>query len=455
MATQTLTSDPFQIKSDQLPGLTRPLNFKTTTTFETDANGKIIEGTKKTILRYQATANGVFQAAATSTEGGKAGSWKLINAANSDTPILGASAIKSLQTPNGVLNQATQGSVVTAATKAKLNSEQTKVLSDAAKNNASDTGVTGEQLLASTTAKENTKTRNNFPGASGTRPLVYPITLKYENQDTIKFQMVKYRPKPFNTKTFGFGERSRVASNIKSGEVIGDKQIIGTVVLPIPAGISDTNAVSWGDGGSMNALEAAAANVALTTIDQGGSAGADKASKLAEDIAANSGDVRTLVKNAFAQSALGVGGLLARTTGLVVNPNMELLFTGPTLRPFTFSFKLSARSAPEAAEIRKIIRFFKQGMSPIRTESQLFLKTPHTFQLQYRHVNKEHNFLNQFKECALTSFSVDYTPEGQYATFYDGAMVSYGITMQFQELEPVFNDDYTTLDDNEDTKIGY
>jgi hypothetical protein len=99
----------------------------------------------------------------------------------------------------------------------------------------------------------------------------------------------------------------------------------------------------------------------------------------------------------------------------------------------------------ESEMIRKIIRFFKQGMSPIRTKSTLFLKAPHTFQLKYLHKGAEHKFLNKFKECALTNFSVSYTPEGQYATFQDGAMVSYQITMQFQELEPIFNDDYEML----------
>ena len=34
-------------------------------------------------------------------------------------------------------------------------------------------------------------------------------------------------------------------------------------------------------------------------------------------------------------------------------------------------------------------------------------------------------------------------------------MTSYEITMQFQELEPIFNDDYTKLDGNNDTTIGY
>ena len=71
---------------------------------------------------------------------------------------------------------------------------------------------------------------------------------------------------------------------------------------------------------------------------------------------------------------------LARTQGIVENPNLELLFQKPTLRPFSFQFKLSARSPEEAAEIVKIIRFFKQNMSPQKgggsggTSANLFLK---------------------------------------------------------------------------------
>ena len=68
--------------------------------------------------------------------------------------------------------------------------------------------------------------------------------------------------------------------------------------------------------------------------------------------------------------------------------------------------------------------------------------------------SKEHPYIGQIKECALESFNVDYTPEGQYATFSDGIMVSYQITMQFRELEPIFNDDYGN-DPIFPTEIGY
>ena len=54
----------------------------------------------------------------------------------------------------------------------------------------------------------------------------------------------------------------------------------------------------------------------------------------------------------------------------------------------------------------------------------------------------EHAYLNKFKECAMMSSTVNYTPDGSYATYSDGSMVSYQLTLNFQELEPVFNTDY-------------
>jgi secreted Zn-dependent insulinase-like peptidase len=135
---------------------------------------------------------------------------------------------------------------------------------------------------------------------------------------------------------------------------------------------------------------------------------------------------------------------------------MELLFTGPTLRPFNFTFKLSARGTKDRDQILQIIRFFKQGMAAQRTASQLFLKAPNTFKIRYLHKAKDHPYINYIKECALQSFTVNYTPEGNYMTFGDGLMTSYEITMQFQELEPIFNDDYSKLPGgNTDTVIGY
>ena len=85
--------------------------------------------------------------------------------------------------------------------------------------------------------------------------------------------------------------------------------------------------------------------------------------------------------------------------------------------------------------------------------SNLYLKAPNTFKLSYKRPNSEdHPFLNKFKECAMSSFTANYTPDGNYATFDDGVMTSYDITMAFSELEPIFAPDYDNFSANE---IGY
>jgi hypothetical protein len=424
MATKTITSEPFKLN---LPGATRPLNFKTETIFESDVNGNPVAGTQKTNLNYQVTPGGIFQTVATSTEGGKAGSWTLKNAANSNTPILGETAIRSLQTPNGVLNQETQKSIITTATKSGISKAYQKPLADKLGNTATtpsaENGTAPVNLQIEGTGKQ-----------SGFGNHVYPIDIGKSKQDKIKFSMLKYAPRQFQS-TKGLG-------GLAERESIG-KRILGSVILPVPSGISESNASGWGED-RLNPAEALAANIALTSMSKGLGAGADETSSALKSISENKSDAQAAIIGSIAEAATGVTGLLSRTQGAVINPNLELIFQGPSLRPFTFTFKMSARSDKEAKEIIKIIRFFKQGMSPQKSSSNLFIKTPHTFKIQYLfgRDNKDHPFIGQIKECALQNFVVNYTPEGQYATFYDGPMVSYEIQMTLQELEPVFNEDY-------------
>ena len=92
-------------------------------------------------------------------------------------------------------------------------------------------------------------------------------------------------------------------------------------------------------------------------------------------------------------------------------------------------------------------------MAPIQTASNIFLKSPHTFRIQYKlRGETDHPYIGKIKECALQSCGVAYTPEGSYATYHDGVMASYQITLTFSELEPVFNNDY---EDDDDQSIGF
>ena len=44
--------------------------------------------------------------------------------------------------------------------------------------------------------------------------------------------------------------------------------------------------------------------------------------------------------------------MLSRTTGQVLNPNLELLFSGPGLRDFTFDYQLSPRDKNEDQTVK-------------------------------------------------------------------------------------------------------
>ena len=99
---------------------------------------------------------------------------------------------------------------------------------------------------------------------------------------------------------------------------------------------------------------------------------------------------------------------------------------------------------------------FKQSQAVKRTESMLFLKSPNTYKLRYLTARgRDHNFLPKIKECALTGCSINYTPDGNYQTYENSSMVAYEMTLSFNELEPIYHDDYTKLDGNTDRSVGF
>jgi hypothetical protein len=257
--------------------------------------------------------------------------------------------------------------------------------------------------------------------------------------------------------------KGRKAGTLGLSDRSANRQTLGSVILPIPGGIQDNQQVQW-QSDTINPFQLAVSQIALTAIQRGLGAGLDAASTAVEN-ALKTEDTRTALGTYFAGQAAQAQNLLQRTTGAIMNPNMELLFSSPALRNFTFSFQLAPRNEAEAMTVIRIIRFFKQGMSPIRSKSRLFLKSPHTFRLSYKNTAttgrtdgfgvNDHPYLNKFKECALGGFIVNYTPNGQYSTYEDGVMTAYQITMNFQEMTPIYNDDYGNKGNIVPARIGF
>ena len=312
-------------------------------------------------------------------------------------------------------------------------------------------GLTGQPLNTETVPIEDLP-KNQGGGkpdnsaAKGTRNkfgnLKFPLTIGSTNMDVIKFSMLEFSPRKVTQK----------GTAVALGGRGDNRNAIGTVVLPIPGAITDQNNADWGDG-RINPLQLAGLEVAGKALSQGFGAAADTTASMLSGLSQSSSQAKDALKGVISGAAVGISAdeVLARTQGAVVNPNLELLFKGPTLRPFNFTFQMGARNQPESDEIMRILRFFKQGGSPQRTAAQYLVKAPHTFQIEYLHRGEDgeqNKYLNKIKECALLSVGVNYTPNNNYATFKNGAPVSIELSLSFKELEPVFNDQYGPDDDN-------
>ena len=397
-------------------------------TFRTDAQGNNAVKVQEVSVKDGKVTSSTISSNAT------AGEKRALN--KPDSPLRNSIRTQTEDANEQVIKNETEAAAGGQTSIGKKNAE---VVAGGSGNNADNDNSESNTKPAALQSEAATEgTRNKFPN------LRYPVNIANTKQDIIKFDMHEYVP----SKIVG-GEKQVGFSRGELGPSIG------SVVLPIPSGISDQNKADWGSS-SMTALDVAKVDIAKTAIFDGLSQGVDKFSSYIDKIKKNPGATADAVGTSLVAAAAGVQGqeLLSRTTGQVLNPNMELLFKGPSLRPFSFKFKLSPRDKEEANEVIKIMRFFKQGGAPIRSKSNLFLKSPHIFRIKYVKMGENgelHRGLNAFKTCALQSFGVNYTPTGNYATYSDGVMVSYDITMSFSEITPIFNDDYNM----DDSFIGF
>ena len=280
--------------------------------------------------------------------------------------------------------------------------------------------------------------------------LRYPLAQLSDDVDFMKIAMKDYIPGKFQS-----GRKNRASER--------QMETLGTVILPIPPGLADSNVTNWGES-SMNVLQMAGARNAQEAMNADdfegftGSIGAGINNFL--DMAKKDTGLGSYAKTALLSQIGALGNntaqLLARSQGQVINPNMELLFTGPARRSFNYTFRLTARSEKETIRIRKIIRFFKQGMSAKQSAgSGLYLDTPNVFDVSFHAGSKEHPFIFKMKRTAITGFTVNYVPDGTYMTLPNKSMTAYEIGMSMQELDPIFDQDYTDLDGNNDSMIGY
>jgi hypothetical protein len=294
--------------------------------------------------------------------------------------------------------------------------------------------------------------------------LRYPKASIGKNDDFLQIDVIEYKPPGLSAGTAGSFALGTTEQALQ-GSIASPKS---TIILPMPQSVADSNSANWGEN-TLNAALAAGI-IAGKNVIEGENPFSEirsQGTKLFQQAGATftSGTGQKTASTIFSKLAVqaltgqdaNISGLISRETGAVVNQNVEMLFQGVNIRTaFQFTFDLIPRSQSEAEEIKTIIKTFKQEMTPRKgatgsTGGGFFVKSPNVFKVQYRTGAKAHPFLNKFKPCALTNMSVNYSGSGQYATFNDATPVHMILSLQFQELSPIYAEDYQNITEG----VGY
>lgn len=240
------------------------------------------------------------------------------------------------------------------------------------------------------------------------------------------------------------------------------------IILPMPQDLGNESSSNWQGktftGIGRAAIASAAGNASFS------------ASKLGQPLQ-NIKAITAALTAAGLNVLPGVGGNLSMnditgsTQGIVLNPNAELLYDSPELREIGFTYKLVARNKDEANVIQQIIEEFRSHSLPSWGDKNnpatftwekggegdnkwkdvlmdgegengdTFIHVPNLCHFLFMKGDKINPRLIQFKPCALSNVSVNYTADGTYATYFDGAPVAIELGLKFQETKVVFRSD--------------
>ena len=237
----------------------------------------------------------------------------------------------------------------------------------------------------------------------------------------------------------------------------------GKILLPIPDNVSVTDGPQWSDQsvGPIGRFGAQAIQEAMAKNQDGT---IDAIQMGAEALKVD------VVKGMLSKIGVDPNALAQNVAGKIANPYLQQVFQGVGLRQFDFNWKLVPRNEREQRSIQRIIRALRQNILPNysdnfseknaalgnilspdlvrktkdgeesigkRPQVDRWLTVPNIFNLRWKYQGSEIDSLPKLKQCVCKNISVQYTPDGVWATrMMNGKPqpIAYNLTLSFGEM---------------------
>ena len=177
-----------------------------------------------------------------------------------------------------------------------------------------------------------------------------------------------------------------------------------------------------------------------------------------KDTRGNLGALSDALKASALNKIPGVGGNLSindlsgSTRGVVLNPNAELLYDSPDLREIGMVFKLVPQNKAESKIIKQIVDAFRTASLPTfgsnesikagnnqQISGSNWIQVPMLCKFTFMKGSNNNDWIAQYKPCGIVQVQVNYTPDGTYASLWDGSPVATELSIRFVETKLIFS----------------
>lgn len=151
--------------------------------------------------------------------------------------------------------------------------------------------------------------------------------------------------------------------------------------------------------------------------------------------------------------AVEIGTALTRIAGQgTINPKVDVLYSNSQLRKFMFTHFMTPQSADERQSMEDIIKALRMYSAPQLTggsasgqgsllTSGYWFVPPAEFEISFYKYSNGKASINEhiplIGRCVLERIDVNYTQQGEFSTFADGAPTTAMLTMQFREMRVI------------------